>query len=243
MERQKRFDMIISFPSNEGAEINMSQPMPLTKIVSEPLDVDARLAGHFRVDRKAVRHIARAALGARNDSIAFDPKTAKGLLAYIYGVRALREVFVGTAGYELISRQNIESVYDAPRLKIMFQTVDVACIVGQSPKAISDIGIAKQAVIEKAERSLFPEIEEEERRRIAALTDYERSEAWYFCVAFGEAGMTCELSRPYGVVDKQFAGFVERIFIITGDDPEGGGLLNLDDDLPPIEFTPVVLKR
>lgn len=216
--------------------------LPLTKIVSDPLDVDARLAD-FRVDREAVRHIARAALGARNDSVPFDPKTAKGLLAYIYGVRAMRDVFVAGAAYELVSRQNIESVYDRPRLKIMFQTVDVACVKACAPKAISEIGTAKQAVIENGQRSLFPEIEEEEQRRIAALTDYERAEAWYLCVAFGEDGITCELSRPHSVVDKQFAGFVERIFIITGDDPEGGGLLKLDDDSPPVEFTPLVLKR
>ena len=216
--------------------------MPLTKIVAEPPEVDARLAD-FRTDREAVRYIARAAMGARNDSIPFDPKTAKGLFSYIYGVRALREVFVANAGYELVSRQNIEAVYDAPRLKIMFQTVETACVLGADPKAITDIGVAKQAVIENAERSLFPEIELETQRRIAALTDYERAEAWYLCVAFGGSGVTCELSRPSGVIDKQFAGFAERIFIITGDDPESGGILKLDDDTPPVEFTPLVLKR
>ena len=215
--------------------------MAYPKIVANPLDVDLRLSD-FGVNREGIRYIALAANGARNDSIAFDPKTAPGLFSYIYGVRALREVFVGNAGYAQVSRQNIEAVYDAPLRKIMFQTVDVACTAA-APKAISEIGVGKQAVIERAGRSLFPEFDREEDQRIAKLSEYERAEAWYLCVAFSDAGVTCELSRPRGVANKQFSDFDERIFIIGHDDPESGSLLRLDDDTPPIEFTPLVFKK
>ena len=42
--------------------------------------------------------------------------------------------------------------------------------------------------------------------------------------------------------DELGISLAERIFIISPDDPGAGGLL-LDDDAPPVEFTPLVLKR
>src|ERR1700720_319424 len=81
-----------------------------TKVVIEPQDVEGRLA-EFGIERQDLIRIALSALAARNDSVLDDPKTAKGQFSYIHGVRAMRQAFC-PAGYERISKQNIESVYD-----------------------------------------------------------------------------------------------------------------------------------
>lgn len=216
--------------------------MPQTKLVVEPQEVDDRLAD-FGVKRADLTRIALTALGARNDSLPADPKTAKGLFSYIYGVRTLRQVFLRPGlGYEPISSQNIESVYDPKNgRKIMFQSADCACLT-RDPKAISDIGAGKETVIENSKRFLFEAMEADAHAAAAKLTDYERAEAWYLCTAFVNDTVACELSRPAGVEEKQFSGFIERIFILNMD-ASGPGLLNLEDDAPRIEIKPLVLKR
>jgi hypothetical protein len=213
-----------------------------TKVVMEPQDVDARLAD-FGISRQEILQIPLLALGARNDSVPFDPRTAKGQFSYIYGVRAMRQAFV-PVGYDVVSRQNIESVYHpGVGRKIMFQTVDCACLESQIPEAISDIGIGKEAVIQKSSRYLFEEMQREDDLRWKTLSDFDRAEAWYLCTAFVNDTVTCELSRPEGVVDKQFSGFVERIFVLPGGDAGMSKLINLEDDAAPIEIKPKISKR
>jgi hypothetical protein len=218
--------------------------MLMTKLVIEPQDVQTRLA-EFGIQRQDLIRIALSALAGRNDSVLDDPKTAKGLFSYIYGVRAMRQAFCA-AGYERFSKKNIESVYDAANArKIMFQTVDCACLKNQAPQAISDIGSGKETLIENSQFNpyLFKDMQDEEERRQKELTEFDRAQAWYICTAFVNDTVACELSRPQGVVDKQFSGFVERIFILREGEGGPSGLLNLEDDVPRVEIKPVILKR
>lgn len=212
------------------------------KIVVESQDVKVRLSD-FGVRREDFLQIPLLALGARNDSVPFDPKTAKGLFSYIYGVRAMRQVFAH-AGYEVVSTQNIESVYDplAGR-KIMFQTVDSTCREAHDPQAISEIGTGKETVIQKASGYLFEEMQREDDLRQRTLTAFDRAEAWYVCCAFAHDTVTCELSRPRAVVDRQFSDFAERIFILRDGDTGPSKLINLDDGTPPLEIRPIIRKR
>ena len=213
-----------------------------TRLIVRPEDVHARLA-HFRVKKDDIVRVALSALAARNDSVSDDPKTAKGQFSYIYGVRAMRQAFI-PAGYERISRGNIESVYDAAQArKIMFQTVDIACVESQFPQPISEIGAAKETVIENSYPYLFEEMQKAEDRRQKALTEYERAEAWYVCTSFANGTVSCELSRPQGVINTEFSGFIERIFILREGEGGPSGLINLDDDTPRFEIKPVVVKR
>jgi hypothetical protein len=70
--------------------------------------------------------------------------------------------------------------------------------------------------------------------RRKALSDIDRAEAWYICTAFANETVTRELSRPEGVIDKQFSGFGERIFILSEGDAGLSKLINLDHDTPPL---------
>jgi hypothetical protein len=214
------------------------------KLISDPIDVESRLAD-FGVKKADLVRIALSALGARNDSVLDDPRTAKGQFSYIYGVRTMRQVFAG-AGYERVSKQNIESVYHAANArKIMFQTVDCACLESRDPQAISDIGSGKESVIENAQIQpyLFAHMQADEERRQNELTAFDKAEAWYLCTAFLNDTVACELSRPRGVEEKQFSAFLERIFILREGEGGPSGLLHLRDDAPRIEIKPVVLKR
>lgn len=216
------------------------------RVIKDDVDIALRLAD-FGVRPEDVLRIALAARAARNDSIPFDPKTGKGLLGYIYGVRELRNVFVLTAGYQLVSKNNIEAVYHPVKgRKIMFQAADCACIESQSPKAVSAIGVGKEALIARSVGYLFPEMEAEDRRLEQEFNDFDRAEAWYVIVAFsddGEERVSCELSRPGPPVNGQFERFVERIFISGGGGPDAGALLKLDDDTPPVDIRPTISKK
>jgi hypothetical protein len=95
----------------------------------------------------------------------------------------------------------------------MFQTVDVACVESQNPQLISEIGAWKEAVIENSQPYLFAEMQRDEGQHRQGIAEYDRAEAWYVCLSFAKDSVTCELSRPQGATDKQFSGFIERIFI------------------------------
>jgi hypothetical protein len=211
------------------------------KLVISPPQVISRLAD-FGVEPRSAAGVGHAALAARNDSVPTDPKTAPGLLAYIYGVRAMRDAFTAPR-YAVHSRQNIESVFDITAgRKIMFQTVDLACNEHHTPQPISEIGPAKESVIEYSTGYLFEEMQRAEDARQREMSAYDRAEAWYICTSFQNDHVTCELSRPIGVHEKKFAGFHERIFILQG----GGGSLpsiDLKDDSPPLDIKPVIRKR
>ena len=213
------------------------------RIVKEDNDIAARLA-EFGVRREEVIRIALASLASRNESIPFDPKTGKGLLGYIYGVRELRNVFVLSAGYQPVSKNNIEAVFDASNgRKIMFQAADCACIESQPPKAASEIGIGKETLIANSVGYLFPEMEAEDRRLEREANEFDKAEAWYVIVAFGDGKVTCELSRPRAPVNGQFLDFYERIFILGSGGPSASDLLKLDDDTPPLEIKPAISKK
>jgi len=127
----------------------------------------------------------------------------------------------------------------------MFQTVDSACLESQVPQAISDIGSGKETLIENSYRQpyLFENMQADEEREQKELSEYDRAETWYVCTAFVNGTVACELSQPLGVVDKQFSGFAERIFILREGEGGPSGLLNLKDDAPRVEIKPVILKR
>jgi hypothetical protein len=210
-----------------------------TKMVMSPPEVISRLAD-FGVSQRSVAQVGHAARAARNDSVPNDPKTAPGQHAYIYGVRAMRDAF-SAPRYAVHSKQNIESVFDITAgRKIMFQTVDLACNEHHRPQPISEIGPAKETIIECSTGYLFDDMQRDEDARRLEMSAYDRAEAWYVCTSFQDDQVDCELSRPIGVHEKKFAGFHERIFILLGD---GGSSIDLKDDSPPLDIKPVIRKR
>lgn len=177
-----------------------------TKIFKEDWEVDSRLS-FFGVTKDELMTIVEMVVGAKADAVPHDPVTAPGLFSYIYGTRALRDLFAskgwipdGTKGIESICHPEIGT-------KVIFQNVDSACDT-RHPKAISGKGMASEEIISLSTKCLFEDMEEQRQKKINGTT-------WFFCVSANDEDVRAELSLPLGVRGGQFSGFIERIFILN----------------------------
>lgn len=221
---------------------------PMKVIVFEEIEVESRL-NEFGFKTEDAAKICEGALYGRNLTSGLQPKTAEGLLKYIFGVEALREVLLSSNAvkYEIFSKSNIEGVFDPINgRKIMFQMVDQACGLND-PQPKSKIGDGKRRLIEESRTAfLFPEWEEEERCREARTVALSSAECWYFIMSIDSNGVVCcELSRPKSVDDEKFDGFYERVLIFKYGtfDPSGSKRHSQDNDDDIFEIKPTVKKR
>ena len=227
--------MLIFSATNEGKKINTAVVMELARIVKAEWEVDARLAELFGVLKSELVQVAGAAVGARRDAVDDDPITAPGTLSYIYGTRALRTLFRAKK-WDLNRKGGVESVFHRERrLKIVFQNADQAADDHRPPQAVSDKGSATELAVRLGQYDLFPKLVGEAIREATAAV-------WYLFVSCNGDDVRAELSYPKSVVDGQFLGFHERIFII-----EKGDLDDFDfsrsDGTPPIEFDVAVTRK
>lgn len=195
--------------SYEATKFNMDRPMPVTKIVRDDWEVDARLAA-FRVTRAEIIGIVRAAVASRKDSVLYDPCGTEGTFSYTFGTRALREVFCAR-GYEVARRDNIEGAYDAERgVKMIFQNAAVAADPIRSPRAIHPKGNGAVNAIEIGQGYLFRHMEEEDKKEL----EEDKATLLVLFVSVDGDEVTAELSCPSPIPGRQFSGFHERIFIL-----------------------------
>jgi len=203
--------------------------LPAANIIRAETDVERRLHDQFGTSRADWIAVAHAAVLARNDATLFDPSNAAGQLAYIYGTRAVRGLLV-PKGYEVSRQDNVEATYSRDRqLKVIYQNVDWASDTTRSPKAISGKGPASGRIIEQSAGFLFPEMEAEAQAALHERLTLEASQTWYFAVSADGDDVRAELSRPYPIVDAQFNGFAERIFILEPGDWSEFASLDFDD--------------
>lgn len=220
--------------------------VPSRIIRSDVIEVDSRLHD-FGWTRDDVRKICMGVLHGRSLASGLQPKTAEGQLKYIFGVEALRVTALASTilQYEPFSKSNIEGVFDSVHgRKVMFQMVDQAC-GSDDPQPKSRIGTGKeQFIVDSRSPRLFPEMEEDDREREAALTALNKAECWYVMVSVDSNDvLCCELSRPKMVTDEKFDEFYERIKIFQyGEfDPSVRRAVDRDDDS--FEITPQIIKR
>ncbi|HRK98461.1 MAG TPA: hypothetical protein PLE43_08315 [Alphaproteobacteria bacterium] len=191
------------------------------KLYKEEDEVESRLY-EFGATKDSLLKIIHAAAGGRNLAVANDPKTAGGQFAYIYGTRALRDVFL-SLGWKKDRHDNIESVVNPDNgIKIIFQNVDIAADTLRAPKAISGKGAASARIIDFAQPNLFPEFNDEEEQKA-------NQSVWFFCVSVNGDDVRAELSRPYSLEGGQFSDFIERIFILQNNDWEELNITIEDD--------------
>lgn len=242
-------------PTNEGMYFNMEyfvNPQKLdTLIVEKDLEVKSRLYD-FGLTKPLVGKICESVLHGRNLNSALQPKTAEGLLKYIFGVEGLREVFLDldseNTSYEIFSKNNIEGVFDRQNgRKIMFQMVDQACGFND-PQPKSKIGEGKRDLIrESAQNFLFPEFEDEEKKLVAEQNALNQAECWYVIVSVDEKGvLCCELSHTKPVNEDDMLHFFERIKVFKyGEFEEGPNSWKNrpDDSDDTYEIKPVIRKK
>jgi hypothetical protein len=205
-----------------------------TAILNEEFEIDARLRQVFDVTREELIAIAHAAVGAKNDSVPDDPINAPGQFAYIYGTRGVRVLF-HSKDYITDRTDNIESVvHPKTRVRVIYQNTETAAQPYNSPKAISGKGTGSERMIDLAQPYLLEDMEEERKAKLAEAKKQENETVWFLCVASGPDGIWAEISRPRKVENNQFGEFIERIFLIQGDDGPHPQMLN--DDLPVQEY-------
>jgi len=172
-----------------------------SKLFKDAEEVKSRLSD-FGVSTDDLMKIVHAAAGGRNSSVSNDPKAAGGYFAYIYGTRALRDVFL-PLGWKRDRHDNIESVINqADGVKIIFQNVDNAADPLRTPKALSGKGAAAARIIDFSQPTLtnfsetFPKDDGKEQNINTSV--------WFFCVSVDGGNVRAELSRPYSLEGGQF---------------------------------------
>jgi len=208
--------------------------MQPARVIDEESDVSARLAELVGATKDELVQIALAAAAAKVDAVDDDPINAAGTFSYIFGTRALRRTF-RAKGWKINRAGGVESVYDPERgIKIVFQNADWAADKARDPKAISDKGSATERAVQMAQLTLFPEPEEDLKEATAAI--------WYFFVHSDNDDIRAELSFPRAIVDKQFLGFHERIFIL-GEGDLAKFSFDVEDGTPPQDFEVNVTRK
>lgn len=209
------------------------------RIYEEEWSVDARLREVFDVKRSDFFPIIREVVGARADAVENDPISAAGQFAYIHGTRNTRALF-RPKSWLIERRDNIELVRHPDRpLMVRYQSVDLACSGEHNPQAISGKGAGSRRVINEAQLSLFPLLEPVQtfQSPLPIMTGL-----WHLCVSVNGEDVRAEISLSRGIEDKNFSGFIERIFLVKKGEwadldikPEVGG--------DAVEFEPVISRK
>ena len=132
--------------------------MVATHLYVNEIEINTRLSA-FDATREELINVVREVVGARADAVDDDPITAAGLFAYIHGTRNTRALF-RSKGWRHERRENIEAVRHPDRnLKVIYQSVDVACDEKHVPQAISGKGSGAERAIDQAQGSLFADSE------------------------------------------------------------------------------------
>lgn len=204
--------------------------MHAVRIFKQPTEIADRLRS-FGTSVAEIIPVIEQIVAARNDVVAIDAKTAAGTKAYLAGVRHIRFLFM-PKGWEPDFENGVESVvHPDSGVKIVYQSVDQACMGFKAPQAINGKGPAAETLIQCAQGTLF---KAEELPEVApAEIEKLNSSVWFLCVSAREDDVKAELSLPAAIVGGNFKGFLERIFIVKdgewdrrdrlGDMPEDDG--------------------
>jgi hypothetical protein len=198
--------------------------MRQTVVISEPLDA-AQEISQLGLKLAVAQKVARAASAARASALELDVAFTPGMLSHIYGNRQLRLELL-PQGWRKGRFNNVESVInDALGLQIIFQNVDIACVIDHAPQAISGKGAGSRQLVQQG---LQAELWEQP---INPSTDIKKADSkygvtplvWMFCVSDDGKRLRAELSKPDNFEGDQFEEFSKRIFVLdeeSGTEPD-----------------------
>lgn len=201
-----------------------------TRIFAEDDEIALRLVEHFGVLKEELIQVVLAAVTARRDCTDDDPINAPGTFSYHLGTRAMRVLF-RSKRWERHRPNGIESVLNPETgQQIVFQNVDLAAERTRDPQALSPKESGSKEFIEAGQGDLFRVLADD----IEPIPTV--GEVWYLCVSCDEVtGVRAELSRPFPVINRKFAKFHERIFIVRKGELDGPVLDN-DIDMPQQDY-------
>lgn len=204
--------MLIFSVYNVDMENQHARPM------LQPTPVVINDASHVRHELHAlgltsdiVTTIARKAAAAKAEALAIDPFNSPGLLAYIFGVRAVRTELIAL-GWRMSRAGNVEStVNDELGIQICFQNVDTAC-TDRLPQAISGKGAGSRKLIQAGQAELFDRTAPDAVNALGSTPT-----VWVVCVSTDDNKLMAEVSCPEPFEGKQFEGFSKRIWVVDED--------------------------
>jgi len=198
-------------------------------VLKEEIEVTTRL-DTLGVTKPELVDVVRAAVGGRRDAVLYDPVSAGGQFAWIYGTRQLRAIFV-PQGWEICRTDNIESVFNPKTgIKIIYQSADRAGDLVYDPLAISRKGAGSARAVEMGQGELWPELRARELSKANAAN-------WYLFVYADGDDVRAELSYPMAIEGDQFHGFNERILLVGKGEWQGIDIAPNDLDLPDFDVS------
>lgn len=207
---------LIFVSTNAESKINVGVRMESVRIYQAPMDVGERLR-QFGVTREEIIEVVEQVVAARLSVVKVDAKAAAGQQAYLAGVRHMRFLWL-PKGWEMDTTAGIESViHPESRIRIVYQSVDSACVAIRAPQAINAKGKISRDLVKAGQGHLFeatevPELAPRNQKQLNATV-------WYLCVSAshdgdGEDDVRAELSLPAAIKGGNFKGFHERIFVV-----------------------------
>ena len=198
-------------------------------VLKEEIEVTTRLST-LGVTKPELLEVVRAAVGGRRDAIPYDPLSAGGQFAWIFGTRRLRAIFV-PQGWEMGRTDNIESAFNPKTgIKIICQNAERAGDPLYDPLAISKKGSGSARAVEMGQGELWPEMRERELSK-------QNAASWYLFVYAEGDDVRAELSYPIAIKGNQFHGFNERILLVGKGEWQGIDIAPDELDLPDFDVS------
>ena len=199
-----------------------------TLVRMKPWDVDRRLA-ELSLTREGLLKVVAAALAAAADATLFHPANAPGMLAYIHGIYAMRNQFVGDE-WDVYRLNGVEMIRNEELgVRVGFSNIDQACNEEHDPRARSRKGAGTERA---CQGNLFTHLPKYVPKPEGA------SATFYLMV---DPDGAAELSRPV-VIGDNFGPYIERNYLTDGSDFDGEGLLFDERDVVH-DFDPQVARK
>jgi hypothetical protein len=200
--------------------------MPV-KVFKNQIEVNNRLE-RLGVTREKLLEVIEAMLAARADCTPNDPPGARGWSSWRMGTRRMREEFLVEDGWERDETDQISSIVNKKLgVRIVVANTDNATGIdheGYIPQNSSKKGTVTDRAVHANQMSFMDKLDES----LNVVTLKTSAKAFgpiitfYLCVYNEGDEFRAELSCPVGLDGGFFTDFVERIFLNSSDDGDGG---------------------
>lgn len=197
----------------------------------ESWEVEPRLMG-MQMKSAGLLRVRDVAMNARANVTDYHAANASGTFAYQEGTWCLRDEHVGEV-WKMERPGGVEAIFNpAANVRVAFANVDRCCDVNHDPKPISVKGAGAERLCEGNLFGSLPTFTKQQSSIGIPL---------FYCMVDNDGRV--ELSRPT-IIGNSFGPCVERNFISSGGDDDGGSKLAVDPrDDGPVEITPTITRK
>jgi len=156
--------------------------------------------------------IAKRAIGQKLNATSNHPVNAPGTLAYLEGVRAMRDTIIDGVNWVKLVENGMEYIENSnQKIRLLYQNVDHACNLHHDPQPITKrAGSAKCKAVSSNQVDIFG-------------FESTTPNVWILCVSENKGKVNAEVSMPSEIMaNGSFSRFIERIFVLQNYDLETG---------------------